>query len=520
MQYAHNEINKALNKMGFEQFTSIQEQTIPLIQQGLDVIGQSQTGTGKTAAFTIPFIEKIDMNDPAQQVLILCPTRELAVQVKNEVEKIALFLPALKVIAIYGGASYNTQINGLKRNPQIIVGTPGRTIDLMNRKLIKLDRLKAFVLDEADEMLKMGFKEDIELLLENANPNRQTVLFSATMPKPIIKISNEFMNNPVVIKVTGENKTNTDITQYVYHVQEQNKVEAVSRLMQVYQPELSLVFCNTKRKVDSVTRDLTKRGFKVNKIHGDLAQTSRLQVLEQFREGVINVLVATDVAARGIDIKNIEAVFNYDVPEKADFYVHRIGRTGRIGNKGRSFTLVSRREQRLFDMVAKQSSANIKKRNIPTPEKVLQIIEDNQYNMIEETIKSENTHKHDQVALRLLTNYDQIEVVSALLQQLEKHDANHSISGDINEEFNRKNHVPKNDTVYTLSIGRNQNIKPKELVDFIMKKTRLTNSQINLQKIGRSETSFSTNSDKHMRIMNGLVGAKLKGTRIKVTFKK
>ena len=364
MLYENKQIEKSLTEMGFENFTEIQERSIPLIKEGKDVIGHSQTGTGKTAAFTLPILDKLDFDSNSIQAIVLCPTRELAVQVKREIDKIGKYVPKLKTVAVYGGEAISNQIRGLKKKPQIIVGTPGRTIDHINRKLIKLDDIKFLVLDEADEMLKMGFKEDIETILEAANQERQTVMFSATMPRAILNITKKYMKNPIHISVITGDESNKDITQSYYNVNESNKVEAVGRLLTIHNSKLTLVFCNTKRKVDDVTQRLISKGYNVDKIHGDLPQTTRLDVLNKFHKGVLDILVATDVAARGLDIKNVEVVINFDVPEKAEYYVHRIGRTGRIGAKGLSFTFVTKKDNRRLQDIVKFSKATITKRNI------------------------------------------------------------------------------------------------------------------------------------------------------------
>jgi ATP-dependent RNA helicase DeaD len=434
MLYHNKYIEKSLVEMGFVEFTEIQQKAIPVINEGTDVIGHSQTGTGKTAAFALPILDRLDFESNDIQALILCPTRELVVQVKREIDKIGKYVQGLKTVSVYGGEPIQRQIGYLKRKPQIIIGTPGRTIDHIGRKLIRLDKLKMLVLDEADEMLKMGFKEEIEKILDACNPDRQTVLFSATMPKTIINISKKYMKESTVISVVQSEQSNKDITQYYYNVADKNKVEAVGRLLHVYNPKLTLVFCNTKRKVDDVTRELIKKGYNADKINGDLPQTARLDVLNKFHSGVLDILIATDVAARGLDIKNVEVVINYEVPEKAEYYVHRIGRTGRIGNKGYSFTLVSRREKSRLEQVFTFTKSNIKKRNIPTPEKVLRVKQDKQLEEIQNIIDTENNDLYFEMAYSLLLNNEPEVVVGALLNKIEKKDSSEQILGDINEK--------------------------------------------------------------------------------------
>lgn len=366
-----SEVARALEEMGFETPTPIQAQAIPEVLEGHDIIGQAQTGTGKTAAFGIPLLEKIDPSVRKPQALILCPTRELAVQVANEFQKLGKFLHNVKCMPVYGGEPIRFQIMGLRKGVQIIVGTPGRVIDHINRKTLKLSHVNTVILDEADEMLNMGFREDIEGILEQVeNEEKQMLLFSATMPKPILDITHKFQKNPKLIKVVNKELTTKNVTQQAYHIKSALKTEALCRLVDVHQPKLSLVFCNTKRTVDEVTDRLLQKGYAADKIHGDIDQKLRLDVLSKFNRGLINILVATDVAARGIDINDVEAVFNYDVPEKEDYYVHRIGRTGRAGRKGASYTLVGEREGYRLRNIISYTKVRIEKSSVPTIKKV------------------------------------------------------------------------------------------------------------------------------------------------------
>jgi len=522
MLYQNEKLNKSLVEMGFEDFTEIQKAAIPLINEGKDIIGHSQTGTGKTAAFTLPILSQLDFESKDVQAIILCPTRELVVQVKREIDKIGKYLPELKTVSVYGGEPITKQIGYLKKKPQIIIGTPGRTIDHINRKLIRLGKVKFLVLDEADEMLKMGFIEDIETIINNTNPERQTVLFSATMPKPIVNISKKYMNNPELVSVVQEEQSNKDITQYYYTVADKNKVEAVARLLHVYNSKLTLIFCNTKRKVDDVTRELIKKGYNADKIHGDLQQTSRLDVLNKFHNGVLDILVATDVAARGLDIKNVEAVINYDVPEKAEFYVHRIGRTGRIGNKGYSFTLVSRREASRLDGIFKFTKANIKKRNIPTPEKVLRVKQDKQIEEIQTIIDTENTDFYYEAAYALLLKNEPEKVVSALLKKIEKKDSSKAISGDINEDIRKVKKRGKNEDQvrFHLNLGTGVGLTPKGLAELVSKKTKLKNSQIKDITVRHSFSFFTTNHNHLDKVMKNMRNFNYSGKRTSIQIAK
>jgi ATP-dependent RNA helicase DeaD len=338
------EILKAVEDMGYTHPSQIQTQSIPLLLEGRDVIGQAQTGTGKTAAFAIPIIDQVDTSSKKPQALILCPTRELAVQVEGEIVKLSKYKRGLSSTCIYGGESIDRQIRSLKQGVQVVVGTPGRIMDHMDRGTLKLDNVGIIVLDEADEMLDMGFREDIENILSDCPEERQTVFFSATMPKPILDLTKKFQKNPEIIKVLRKELTVENISQVYYEVKQPLKIELMTRLMNLNQYTLSVVFCNTKRVTDEVTEELIARGVMAEALHGDLSQAQRTKVMNKFRKGHCSVLVATDVAARGIDVDNVEAVFNFDLPLDEENYVHRIGRTGRAGKSGAAISFVTGRK--------------------------------------------------------------------------------------------------------------------------------------------------------------------------------
>ena len=340
----HPEILKAVHEMGFENMTPIQEQSIPVLLEGKDIIGQAQTGTGKTAAFAIPMIQSIDPSVKKPQGIILCPTRELAMQAAEEIRRLSKYMHGVKVLPVYGGQDIGRQIRALSQGVQIIVGTPGRVMDHLRRHTIKTAQVKMIVLDEADEMLDMGFREDIETVLADMPAEHQMALFSATMPQEILDIAGAYQNSAVYIRVTPKELTVSAIKQAYYRVAKKDKVKALCRLLDYYQPARSLIFCNTKRMVDEIAGQLKDKGYEAEGLHGDLSQNQRDTVMNLFRGGRCAILIATDVAARGIDVSGVDAVFNYDVPEDIEYYVHRIGRTGRAGRKGRSFTLISGRE--------------------------------------------------------------------------------------------------------------------------------------------------------------------------------
>ena len=358
-------IMRAIAEMGFEQPSPIQAQSIPIAVEGKDMIGQARTGTGKTASFGIPMLQRINPKDKNLQAIVLCPTRELAIQSANEIRKLAK-LHGIKVLPIYGGQEISKQIRSLKGGVQIVIGTPGRVMDHLRRHTLKPQTVDIVVLDEADEMLNMGFREDIETILGQLPEERQTMLFSATMPKPILEIAKRYLHEPEIVKVIQKELTVPKIEQYYYEVNPRKKNEVLSRLLDMYDPSLSLVFCNTKRKVDELVADLKGRGYFAEGLHGDMKQSQRDRVMNGFRNGRTDILVATDVAARGIDVDDVEAVFNYDVPQDDEYYVHRIGRTGRAGREGRAFTLVVGKEIYKLKDIQRYCKTKIRRQPIPS----------------------------------------------------------------------------------------------------------------------------------------------------------
>lgn len=387
-----NRIVRAIREMGFEKLSPIQEQAIPYLLQGEDIIGQAQTGTGKTAAFGIPAIQHINPDVKKLQTIILCPTRELAIQAAAELRKIAKYMHGIKVLPVYGGQDISRQIAGL-RGVQIIVGTPGRVMDHMRRRTIKLDLVNMVVLDEADEMLNMGFREDMELILGQIPGEHQTALFSATMPKPILEITDRFQKDAKIVKVAAKELTIPLVSQKFYRVKNQDKDAACVRLLEYYQPKLTLIFCNTKKKVDELADLLKQQGFQAEGLHGDLSQAQRDVAMNRFRNGGASILIATDVAARGIDVDDVEAVINYDIPQDIEYYVHRIGRTGRAGRKGRSFTFANSREIGKIREIERVCHTTITEKKLPGAAKVLKAKADKYLN------KAWELHEHEDVEL-------------------------------------------------------------------------------------------------------------------------
>lgn len=392
LQCLDERIVRAIKDMGFEKLSPIQQQAIPYLLGGKDIIGQAQTGTGKTAAFGIPALQKTDPNLRKLQTVILCPTRELAIQAAEELRKLAKYMHGIKILPVYGGQDIRKQISAL-RGVQIIVGTPGRVMDHMRRHTIKLDDVGFVVLDEADEMLNMGFREDMELILGQIPGEHQTALFSATMPKPILDITSQFQKDAQLIKVAAKELTVPLVAQKYYRVKSQDKDAACIRLLEYYQPKLCLIFCNTKKKVDEVTEVLKQHGYQAEGLHGDMSQAQRDVAMNHFRNGSTNILIATDVAARGIDVDDVEAVINYDIPQDIEYYVHRIGRTGRAGRKGRSFTFVSGKEIFKIREIEKICRTTVEEKKFPGAAKVLKAKADKYLNQAWEL------HEHEDMEL-------------------------------------------------------------------------------------------------------------------------
>lgn len=361
-------LQRGILEMGFREASPIQAATIPLLLQGRDLMGQAQTGTGKTAAFAIPLIEGLDLSGKKQlQALVVCPTRELAIQVAEEFKKLLKFKPEVSVVSIYGGEPINRQFRALSKNPQIVVGTPGRLLDHFRRGSIRFKTVTKVVLDEADEMLDMGFRDDIETILQNIpRAARQTILFSATMSRPIMDLAANYQNQPEHVKVAVENQEPLKIEQLYVEVQNRKKLNALTYLIEFHELKLAVVFCNTKRQVDELVDRLCKQGYLAEGLHGGLTQPKRDKVMNGFRKGTVQFLVATDVASRGIDVRNIEAVFNYDMPQDMDNYIHRIGRTGRAGQSGRAYTFVERRQLNQLKLMRTVSRGALAKQEIPT----------------------------------------------------------------------------------------------------------------------------------------------------------
>ena len=410
---------RSIKRMGFEEATPIQEGTINFAMEGRDVLGQAQTGTGKTAAFGIPLIEKIDPKNPNVQALVIAPTRELAIQVSEELYKLG-YDKRVKLLSVYGGQEIGRQIRALKNRPQIIVGTPGRIQDHINRRTLKLEDVNMLVLDEADEMLNMGFIDDINAILENVPDTRQTLLFSATMPPAIRKIAETFMNEPEVVKIKAKELTMENIEQFFVKATEREKFDVLSRLIDVQKPELAIIFGRTKRRVDELSQALGLRGYLAEGIHGDLSQAKRISVLRQFKEGKIDILIATDVAARGLDISGVSHVYNFDIPQDPESYVHRIGRTGRAGKSGVAVTFVTPREMGYLRIVEETTKKRMTPLRPPSVEEALAGQQDEAVKNLLELVQNNDLGNYRALATQLLENNEAVDLVAAAIKSMTK----------------------------------------------------------------------------------------------------
>ncbi|MFM1540049.1 DEAD/DEAH box helicase [Helcococcus ovis] len=433
------ELLNAIEKMGFKNPSPIQQQSIPVLLERKDVIAQAQTGTGKTVSFGIPLIEMVT-NDKYVQGLVLVPTRELARQVSDELGKLAKYKNFVSITSIYGGFDMRRQIKDLKKGVNIVVGTPGRVMDHMKRKTLKLDNLKFLVLDEADEMFDMGFRDDMKTIIDETNSDRQTCFFSATMDNDIMEFSEMYQINPKKIIIKKEELTVSNIKQYYLEMSGNMKTEILNRLLNIYNPKLSIVFCNTKKMVDKLVMELTKKGYNVDALHGDLKQTQRDHVMKRFRNSTIDVLIATDIAARGLDIEDVDIVVNYDFPQQNDYYVHRIGRTARAGREGLSFTfLVDRDYHKLFE-IEKYTKAKIEKMELPTIFDVkqntkVQLEED----ILEKLEKEDDLSVYKDIVNRLLSNgFSLYDLAASLVKIIDQTQSSKDYEELENVDFGKK----------------------------------------------------------------------------------
>lgn len=526
------EILRAVEDMGFEEATPIQTMAIPVALSGKDLVGQAQTGTGKTAAFAIPMLESIDLSNKSVQTLVLCPTRELAVQISEEVNRIGKYMRGLHILPIYGGQDIERQIRGLRAGAQIIIGTPGRVLDHLRRKTLKLNQLKMLVLDEADEMLNMGFREDIELVMESVDQDIQTMLFSATMPKEILNIINKYQKDPQILKVAHTQLSAPSIQQVYLEMKDRDKMEILTRLIDIYNYKLSIVFCNTKKRVDEVTDMLQARGYMCDKIHGDMKQTLRMNVINKFKRGDIEILIATDVAARGLDIDNVEAVFNYDMPTHEEYYVHRIGRTGRAGKEGISFTFITSRDFHLLRSIMRYTKSDIKPHPIPKISDLEAMKRELFMNKIKERIEGGIDRKYIQFIESFSDqNYSALEIAAALFQmELELSNVKEIDSVDNSKVvYKERNDRPSDKSSRSakprskssagmmrlhINVGNNHNVKPRDIVGAIANEAGIEGRLIGSVDIFDSFTFVEIPESHATRVMEKMEKRMIKGRSI------
>ena len=474
------EVQRAITEVGYEEASPIQAAAIPILLEGRDVIGQAQTGTGKTAAFAIPAIEQIDANSREVQALVLCPTRELAVQVSGEIQKLGKYKRGLAVVPIYGGSSYDRQFRALERGVQIVIGTPGRVMDHLERGTLKLNNCRMIILDEADEMLDMGFRDDIETVLKQMPEERQTVFFSATMSKPIMEMTKRYQKEPQIVKVNHQEMTVTNIEQSYYEVRGPQKKDVLTRLIDMYNIKSGIVFANTKRMVDDIVGDLQAKGYFAEGLHGDMSQQQRQNTLDKFRKGTLEILVATDVAARGIDVENVEVVVNYDLPADEEYYVHRIGRTGRAGKSGRAVTFVSGRDIYKLRDIMRFTKATIKQERVPSFEDVSEVKTTLMLASIKEVIEKGNLEKYVGRVQRLIDQDQEegitsLDIAAALLKMTMKEEKRAQESLDAGRTHGA---VRTGYTRLFVTMGKKDRIHPRDIVDLIAENSALSAGKV------------------------------------------
>lgn len=533
------EILKSVADMGFEETTPIQSLAIPKMIEGVDLIGQAQTGTGKTAAFGIPILEKISPKEKKVQALIMCPTRELAIQVAEELKSLSKYKKGINIVPVYGGQPIVRQMAALHKGAHIVIGTPGRIIDHIERQTIKLDNTKIVVLDEADEMLDMGFRDDIELILKNLPQDKQTVFFSATMPKEFLSLTKKYQNNPINIKVVHEKLTVPQTEQLYCEVREHQKVEALARCIDIADAKLSLVFCNTKRRVDEVTAQLQVRGYSADAIHGDMNQTQRDRVMDKFRNCKIEILVATDVAARGIDVDDVEAVFNFDIPQDIESYVHRIGRTGRAGRTGKAYSFVAGKDIYKIRDIQRYTKVTIKRMPVPSLADVENLRVSSFMEKLKETLKKNTFEKYITKIESLITdNITSVDVAAALFEMMlqvenpEKHEdidmTVNSFERDFSKDKDSKKNFSKSKknrhgvakekgmTRLFMSIGKSKKVRPGDFVGAIAGETGLSGDIVGSIDIFDKFSFVEVPNKYAQQIIDALNNSNIKGHKVAV----
>ena len=511
------EMLKGIQDIGFEEMSPIQSQAIPVLLEGKDIIGQAQTGTGKTAAFGIPIIEKCDTRENYVQALVLCPTRELSIQVAEEIARLGKYKKGISVLPIYGGQPIERQIKALKKGVNIVIGTPGRVMDHMRRKTLKIENVSMIVLDEADEMFDMGFRDDIAFVMDKMEEDRQTIFFSATMPPEIMKFASKYQVNPEIVKVVHKELTVPKVEQAYFELKEHMKTEILSRLMDIYNPKLTVVFCNTKKKVDTLAEELQGRGYFVDGLHGDLKQSQRDAVMGKFRKGTIDILVATDVAARGIDVDDVDLVINYDMPQDEEYYVHRIGRTARAGREGKAFSFVAGRDMYKLKDIQRYTKTKIARKDLPT----LKDIQENYTSVIMEKVKAEietgDLGQYEKILENLFNeDYTSFEVAAALLKfyMVENKFEGHEELDMV--DFHSAPRGSSSMTRLHINIGKRKGVSPRHILSAIIEETGIPKKYIGSIELYDKFTFVEIPGNYADDVLDKLNGIRIKGSRVKV----
>ena len=500
------EVLRAIEDMGFEEPTPIQTSTIPAILDGRDVTGQAQTGTGKTAAFGVPAIERVDPGSRETQVIVLSPTRELAIQTAEEFARLAKYHRGINILPIYGGQPIDRQFRALERGVQIVVGTPGRVLDHRDRGTLSFGGVKLVVLDEADQMLDMGFREDIEKILDETPDDRQTVLFSATLPKPILEISKRFQKDPEFISVARREVTVPQIEQLYLEVRSRDRLEVLTRLLDMYDPDLTLIFSNTKRGVDDLTTHLQARGYFAEGLHGDMKQLLRDRVMAKFRGGNIDILIATDVAARGIDVDDVDLVINYDVPQDIEYYIHRIGRTARAGRTGRAVTFVGPKEYFKLRTIQNYTKIKIGRIPLPTQGDVEESRTRKLIDRVHQTIDEGDLDKYVTLVERIVADdYTSLEVAAALLKQE---------LGGLGQGQPQDISPARGLALLRIPVGREHQIRPKDIVGAIAGETGIPGNVIGAINIYDSYSTVDVPAEAAEQVIEGMKGKTIARARL------
>ncbi len=511
-----SEVLKAVEEIGYEQATDIQSQAIPKILEGKDVLGRSNTGTGKTAAFGIPAIEMVNSGTKNPNALIICPTRELVTQVAMELRKFSKYKEGVKIVPIYGGQPIERQIQLLKRGCGIIVGTPGRIMDHLNRRTLKLNDMNMIILDEADEMLNMGFKEDIEEILSMMPEEKehQTILFSATWPEEILRITKQFQKDPVRVEIKSAQRTIDTVEQIYYEAPRGKKANALRVLLNHYDPDLCMIFCNTKKMVDELCDELNNHDIKAISLHGDMKQEFRSRVMDQFRSGNYPILIATDVAARGIDVDDIDLVVNFDIPQDNEYYIHRVGRTGRAGKKGLAITLVSGGKQRagIRDII-RYTKTNITRHALPTSKQLMEANRNAFVTKVKEACNEGITEESMEIANELMAEGIALEnIISALISMTYKNEII-----DIEADEDMKRYASAFDCItLKFSVGRKDGVQPGNIVAAIIEETGLNGKAIGRIDVRKEFTLVDVEAGKADSVLNSMQRSHIRGVEVMV----